>query len=401
MAPRGLNAGLLAVLALCAGCREAPEGVTRLAVSAESRGHSLDRRSGKLLYLEGDYPYKTFFCVHDLAAGEGRKWHFPGYRLRESYAYLDKAGQAVLDADYGSGKSRERRLLRVSLADGAVLKAIPLAPEVAPVALGRPGWTEKVFVILAGRDKTYLKTLDCGAGTEEDAVLVGEFRAKAAAFPEASPLVVLDAEAEGKPLLAVYDLIGGKLVRELRTDAGFGRLEASDDGALAHVRPAGDAKEVVVRISPQLGPPQRLAAIEGGIESLLEADGRLYVTAGDPARPPQADGRYHPRFLTIMDKDGSPSPEGIAWTKRGGRLVGYDARLKAVVFAATQPASVWAIAADKGALARAALELDRTAGEFWGVSRESRVLLVLGVVAAVVMAVLVFNGRPSCKSCDS
>lgn len=418
MTPLGRAGTALLLAALACACRRAPPSLRRLDLGDETHGHRYDAKSGRLLYLQGLYPHKTYFCAYDVSSGEVLRSHFDDYRLIESeYAYLPESDEAVVaglykpaeqssdhvylpDARGGLMNFRSQegavfiadRLLHVSMKTGEILKEIPLAKDTSLLAIARPAGSKKVLIVLKSGEHALLKAYDPSARTAEDAVLMGDFSPRNALVLDAGPSVLLDIQdAAKKPRLVVYDVGERKEARSLARPSGFDELQAAGGTVLGRYSPLGEVKSVVAAIDPAEPAVRDLAVVEGGGESMLAAGGSLWVIGPDSSRPREANDRgFSPRRLTKIARDGKTPAENLPWTKRRGRLLGYDAAGARVLFAATEPASVWSIPADKEALASAAAELDRRAGEFMG-----RQVLLQGflIVGIAVMGGLVFIAR--------
>lgn len=395
-----------------AACRKPPEGVDRLDLGGETHGERYDARGGKLLYLQGEYPHKTYLCVFDPLTRKLSRVHLSDYRFIDAdFAYLEMAGEVFAparfkptedDADHvyvqntsgnllnfrgqGGKPAEADRLVHVSLRDGTLLKELSLAKKTSIVALGHPGWSDKIFVVLNSDDKALLKVYDPATKSAADAVPLGDFKAVAAAFPEGAQIVVLGGVDPLKTAwLETFDLKTLKPLKKTRQPAAFEELQADGARVLASYNPPGEIKTVVARVEPKDGSLRALATFDGGAESLAASDDELFAVSLDTSKKEKANDRgMAPRLITRIAGDSSPAPS--AWTSRRGRLVGYDARSKKLFFAATQPADVWAIDAEASRLANAARELDRGAGAFEGWQMK---LLVFMLVGSAVMAVLI------------
>ncbi|MBI5238904.1 MAG: hypothetical protein HY926_00385 [Elusimicrobia bacterium] len=402
---------LLATLA-SAGCSRLPDGVSRPDLGAETHGHRYHAASGRVLYLQGEYPHKTYFCVYDGLTGAIQKVHVDDYRLIDSdYAYLPREHEAVLPVKFRPSEDAEDhvyvpnatgnllnvrgpdkkalaadRLLHVSTRDGSIIKEMPLAKDASLAALSRPAWSDRVFIVINAQDKALLKRYDPTKRAAEDAVPLGDFTIQAAAFSDSSPQMILDVrDAAKKPRLVVYDLKAGRISKEASPPAGLDALRASGARFLASYSPSGEVKSIVADIDPQDASVRRIAELDNGIESLALSNDRAWAVSRDASHPQKADDRgFFPRLITLIGRDGSTEP--VPWTKRDGELFGYDGRTQRLFFAATQPAGVWTISGDRKTLSAAARELDRTAGEF---PRSMKLLLIFMIVGSVVMGVLV------------
>lgn len=394
-------AAALSATALGAFWDSSPQVLDRMNLGSEAHGHRFDAQSGKILYIQGEDLNKTFLCAYDVAAKTVRKYHFADYHLENSFVYLRAADQVVVEARYspGYGSHEESRLLQISLADGALVREIRLPADAAPEALGRPEWTDKVFVLLSVNDKTLVKTLDPKTGILGDSVPVGDFTVSHAVFLDAKPLLVLDALAQKQPRLVVFDLAAGKVKKDFPRDAGFEELQAAEPGVLGYYRPPGDFKVVVASLELENGSPKVLATIDGGIESMVQAGNHVYVIAKDHSRKVESNDRgFAPRNLHIIDGFGFTATETLPWTRRSGKLFGYDDRSRKLLYSATQPVSAFAIPGDSGSLSLAAKDLDRRIGEFWGVDDQSWLMAVL-LAGVIVWGAIAKLTRPKCKSC--
>lgn len=404
MARSGLGKAALSLALLggtLAGCRsEAPRGMVRLKTGSEGRGHRFFPKGGKLLFLAGEYPFKTRLCAYDLATGKLRRWSFPEHRLLGEIAYLERSGSALVHAEYDPGGSRaEKKLLQVALADGSVLRELRLAPEARLSALGNPAWSDQVFLVLQVGPQAVLKTFDPRSGAEGEAVPIGAYPVAAAAFLDADPRLALYVKDRESSRLVVYDLFGRKVVRELPMDRSVEQLRPAGTELLAALRAPGETRETVALLDLEGREPRPLGIVEGEVESLLPAGKTVYALAMDLRRPRERNDRgFHPRDLHILDASGTRAPETVAWTKRGGALFGFEEKAGRLLLAVTQPASAWAVPAGKESLSGAARELDRRAGEFWTVDDQAWILWGL-LLAIIGWGVVVKLMRPSCKSC--
>lgn len=386
----------LLLLALTAAAAATPAAL-RLKTGDPAQGHRFFPGTGRLLYVEGEYPSKTRLGVYDAAAGAARSFTFPEQRLTGRFVYLEDRDQALVESLDRPGETAEPGLLRVDLRDGSVLGRIPLSGDVGLAGLGRPAWSREAFLVLTARDRTFLKTLDAATGESREARPLGDFTTSSVAFDETGPWALLRAKEKGRARLVVVDLRSGKAVRDFPTESGFDEVLAGPAGLLGLARAPGEAVTVFSRLDPAAGTARELGRVSGEVESVLEAGGRVYAVARDPGRPPiDAEKDLRPRVLALLDGRRPGPPQVLAWTQRKGRLVG-SAPGK-LYFAATQPSSAWELPAEAEGLAAAAKELDRRTGEFWGADQQSWYLglLAAAVLLGIVMAILM---RPACKTC--
>ena len=386
----------LLLLALTAVAATAPAAL-RLKTEDPGSGHRFFPGTGRLLYVQGEYPSKTGLGVYDAAAGAARSFYFPETRLTGRFVYLEDRDQALVESLDRPGEAEEPGLLRVDLKDGSVLGRIPLTGGVALVGLGRPAWSKEAFLVLTARDRTFLKALDAATGEARDARPLGDFTTLSAAFDETGPWALLTAKEKGRARLIVVDLRAGKVTGDFPTESGFDEVVAGSGGLLGLARAPGETVTVFSRLDPAAGTARELGRVSGQVESVLEAGGRVYAVAKDPSRPAtDADRDLRPRVLALLDGRRPGPAQTVAWTQRKGRLVGSGAGR--LYFAATQPNSAWELPAEAEGLAAAAKELDRRTGEFWGADRQSWYLglLAAAVLLGIVMAILM---RPACKTC--
>lgn len=421
LAGRGL---LFAVLA--AGCRHPPDGVSQIDLGEETHGHQYDARAGKLLYIQGEYPHKTYFGVYDLTTGKVSKKHFADYRLVDSdFVYLPKADEAVLAARYRavedagahvymrntdgnllnfSGQEGEKvkpdRLLHVSLLDGSLLGEMALAQDTVPVEIARPSWSDKIFIVLKTEEKTLLKLYDPGKRAANDSITIGDFVAQGAAFLDRSPLLLLSVkDSLKKPRLITYDLTKMKVLMDLPHESGLDEIQSYRDFTLARHRLAGELKTVVARLDFENGSIRALATIENDVESMLLASDRVCLISQDITRRGTPDGRgLAPRFFTLLNAQAPFSRDSITWTNRAGRLFGYDQKNGRLFFAAAQPASVWMIAADKQTLSQAAGEIDRKTGQMLGRQVLMQTYLIAGCAVMGGLMMLMYKNSESTDS---
>lgn len=388
----------LLLLALAAGAATGPAAV-RLKTGDPAHHHRYFEGSKRLLYVEGEYPSKTRLGVFDAASGRARSFHFSEQRLVGPFLYLEDRDQALVESLERPGEGDDPGILRVDLKNGSVLGRIPLSEGVALAGFGRPPWSREAFLVLTARDRTFLKTLDPATGVATEARALGDFMTSSAVFDETGPWAILTVREKGKPRLVVVDLRAGKVQRDFPTETGFDAVVAGPGGLLAHARLPGEATTVLYRLNPEAGTASELGRVDGKVETVLEAHGRVYAVAKEPGRP-AIDGEkdLHARVLALFDTRRPGPPETLPWTQRRGSLVGYSAGSGKLYFAATQPSSSWELPAEAAGLAAAARELDRRTGEFWGADRQSWYLgfLAAGVLLGIVMAILM---RPSCKTC--
>lgn len=378
-----------------------PSGVTRIELGSDTHGHWFDAKSDRIFYIQGENMSRTFLCVYDLATQKSVKYHFKNHHLRESFVPLRPEGQVIVDSLLVDAMkidtlwspsfvkdSTDHKLLQVSLADGALVREVQLAPDAAPAAMGRPEWSDKVFLLLTVRDRTFLKTLDPKTGSQGDSVAVGDFVVQHALFLEGSPRVVMDVKTPKGSRLVVFDLKARKVRKSFPLDAGLDDLQEDGTKVLAFFRPPGDLKGVVASFDLENGSPRRIASIDGEMESMVQDGSSVFVIAKDHSRPSKPnDHGFFPRNLHVIAKGGASKNETIPWTQRSGRFFGYDAKGKALLFHATQPATAWSISAAVEALAQTAKDLDRRSGEYslkdpqtWGL-----LLLAVGAVAGMIL----------------
>ena len=395
----GMGTVLRVLLLALAASAAAPPAAQRLKTEDPAQGHRFYEGTGRLLYVEGEYPSKTRLGVYDAAAGTARSYFFPEQRLTGRFVYLEDRDQALVESLDRPGETAEPGLLRVDLKDGSVLGRIPLTGDVTLAGFARPAWSREAFLVLTARDRTFLKTLDPATGEAPQARPLGDFMTLSAAFDETGPWVLLTVKEKGRARLVVVDLRSGKALRDFPSETGFDGVVAGPGGLLAHARAPGDAVTVFSRLDPAAGTAREVGRVAGVVETVLEAGGRVYAVLKDPSRPASdADKDLRPRVLALLDERRPGPPETLAWTQRRGRLVGYSAGAGKLYFAATQPSSSWALPTEAAGLAAAAKELDRRTGEFWGADRQSWFLglLAAGVLLGIVMAILM---RPACKTC--
>lgn len=407
MAVPGIRFVALALSLAVAPSRAAPpSGPVPLEGTAEGHDYRLDPKSGKLLFIAGDYPFKTYFVDVDLKTGKSRRRAFPEYRVLDSFVYLAPADQALVavlrgnDNLLGSGEEADanrNKLLQVSLEDGKILREIRLAPKASVTTLGKPAWTKTIFLLLNVDDKAFLKTFEPATGAVSAAVEIGDFKVEHAVFLDGSPTLVLDARSEKKARLVTYDLVSRKILKDFPREAGFDALVAHGDDVLAYSRPSGEVGGAISLLNLRDGASSELAKFEGDVESLLAGPGRVFAIAKDLSRPAESnDLGHHPRVLCLIPKGGLM--ETIPWTSRKGRLFGFDPETGMIYFSATQPSGAWTAFGDKETLLRAARELERRSGQFWGNNAQTWGMIGL-VVVILILGFSVKKLRPECKSC--
>lgn len=395
----GMGTALRVLLLALAASAAAPPAAQRLKTEDPARGHRYFGGTGRLIYVEGEYPSKTRLGVYDVAAKKSRSFFFPEQRLTGRFVYLEDRDQALVESLDRPGTADEPGLLRVDLKSGAVLGRIPLTGEVGLAGFALPAWSREAFLVLTARDRTFLKTLDPATGEAREARPLGDFTTLSAAFDETGPWALLTAKEKGRARLVVVDLSAGKVLRDFPSETGFDGVTAGPGGLLAHARAPGDAVTVFSRLDPAGGTAREVGRVDGEVETVLEAGGRVYAVLRDPARPPSdAEKDLRPRVLAVFDARRPGPPETLPWTQRRGTLVGFASGTGRLYYSATQPSSSWELPADAAGLADAARELDRRTGEFWGADRQSWFLglLAAGVLLGIVMAILM---RPACKTC--
>ncbi|MBI5200963.1 MAG: hypothetical protein HY925_05200 [Elusimicrobia bacterium] len=385
--------GLAALLAL-SGCGEPAQGIARLR-TGDVFHPKFYSKLRKVFFVDGAYPRKTKLGVYDLATGKSEEFYFPGYRIGETFAPVGSGDAALVNATISSDKESGSQLILVSLKDGSVQRRIADTTGLEFAELGRPSWTARAFFLKGKEGHVYLSAFDSATGDLEPPKLVGDFVARRAAFADKTPLLVIEAFVDGRPAYVTYDLLAGRVARTEPAPATAACLVAAERGAiLCRAQPA-DRTTVLESLDAQAGGTRALGAIAGLAESVLPVDGRVLVTAKDPLAVPDSDRRWAARNLTVLREDGGAA-ETVRWTKRGERLFGRDGETGRLLFAATEPMSLWAIDDKKEAWGPAVGELDRRAGELW--NREATYMAVAGL-AILFFFWIAKSSRPACKNC--
>ncbi|MBI4347516.1 MAG: hypothetical protein HY553_11720 [Elusimicrobia bacterium] len=375
------------VAALGAACARAPEGVQRLR-SGEQYHATHFPKARKVLFVDGKYPRKSKLGVVDLESGETRAFYLPGYRLTPVWA-VDKKERAVVGAAVADD-SGDSHLLLVSLADGSVQGRVADTTGWRWIAMSRPSWTSRAFWVRETDGAAYLGAYDFVSERLEDPVAIGKPVVRAA-FADKIPVVLLETPDE----LLAFDLLAHRIASATPLGERPTCLEPSADGAVLCRAVPGTSQTKLELVHANTGTARPLGTVEGPAESLLDTESKVYVVTKDLRAPPGSDRRFFPRTLTILSKEGSPAVT-VPWTKRGESLFGRDDPSQRLLFAATEPMSLWALADRREALPAAIAELDRTAGELW--TSEAKWLGFAGL-CIVGFFWIVKATRPGCQSC--
>lgn len=379
---------LLSCAALGAACGRAPEGVQRLRTGEQYHATHFPK-ARKVLFVEGKYPRKSKLGVIDLESGKTRVFHLPGYRLTEPRWAVDKNERALVGAT-AADDSGDSHLLVVSLKDGAIQGRVADTSEWRWIAVSRPSWTSRAFWVRETDGAAYLGAYDFVADKLEDPVPLGKPVVRAA-FVDQIPVVFLETPDE----LVAFDLLARRIARATALADRPTCLQPAADGALVCRAVPGTNKTQLELIHANTQTARPLGTVEGPAESVLDTESRVYVVTRDLLAPPSSDRRFAPRTLTILPKDGSPV-RTVPWTRRGESLFGRDDAGERLLFAATEPMSLWALADRRETLPSAIAELDRTAGELW--TAEAKWLGLAGLCIIVFFGI-VKASRPACKSC--
>lgn len=235
-------AGAIALALLAGACRPEPNAPRSLAADAENHDFALDLRAGRLYYLSGAYPRKSYFCSQDLSGGAPRCERYPGYTLDGP---LSPAGDAVMISASPVDARTRRGILIVDARTGALRerdapsvpspaadpRALALAEKALPDAL--------IESVAAGERWAYAVVFKPGGAPEKR-------------HPWLRPRLLyrLDASGREAPIALEWTKRKGRL---LAVDEGAARLYfavTDKDAAAAWVLPL--APEELAKAAPLL-----------------------------------------------------------------------------------------------------------------------------------------------------
>lgn len=365
-----------------------PDGLRRFRPDFYAHGFHVDGSAGKLYYLEGSYPSKTYLGVLDAQTAKARRWRYPGYALH-SFAVHPGRSEAVLHALFVADDSHSSRLFGVDLRDGRKTweARIPTGSQLSAMLLSPK--LNALACILQSGDVAVLKMLGLDAHEFGPGKPLGRFSASAATLLDGGTQALLATGQDDGNRLILLDLEAGTTRQTELAGPLAGPLPLPGGGALAASRVPGEEFSAVVRLDPTTRRATELLRLPGEVESLAAVGDRFFAVAKDFTRPRDPQRRWlHPRTIAEFSLSRPAAPRISPWTSRGGGLLAVpnDSRhLYYCVQDGDDPA-VWAVASEPEALARVPAAVDHKHGAWASAASYVSVQLIVVVVSGFLMA---------------
>lgn len=388
------TAGLLLLAATLGACGK-PAGKTPrpLADDAENHHFALDPAHGRLLYIRGTYPRKSYLCAEPLAGGRARKLRLAGYSLTGPVFPL-RGGHALViaapiegNANSPGARPRGGLLLRVDLERGEVVKAYSLPKGALLFAAGDPAWTDEPVALIGAADGLHLSRLgDSSLLAEEPALEAGRFGAAAMA-PDAAAIAAASWDEQGGRLV-LLDPLAVRPRREIRLRSpglvlplGGGRwlLTLADE----------ENRDTVALLDAASGAVTVLLTSPDPVESLAAGPRAAYALSLSSQGPFDARRPWlRPRTLRRADMTGVQAPWSTPWSRHQGELLAVDEDAGRLWFAVTDrdAAAVWPLSLDSAALAAAAPLIDGASPMVRAARLAVPWMLIMVFAAAISMA---------------
>lgn len=364
---RGAPAALAALLLAFSGCAPSlPPGVRRAAADAENHDFALDLPRGRVLYVHGGYPRKSYLCVDDLHNGRHRRFRLAGkslgggvYPLRDGRSAFVLAAPISGSMTAPSAAPRDRELLRVDLSTGKVLRSFALPMGARVKALAESSWSSAPLVAIQDRGGLRLAQLGAAKDLAESSVTLSSDNVGEVAIAEDYPVVAAAAWSESGAVLRFFETGSGRMDREISLRSP-GLLRSLGSGRWLLTLRDDNGSDVVAELDAA-GRLKPLLSTSGAIETMVAGD--RWLIAISQATQGHWDKRrkwLRPRDIHRVDLSGREPPWSAPWTQRQGSLLALDAPSRLLYFAVTDrdAAAVWSIPAAPQSLAAAAAAID-------------------------------------------
>lgn len=346
---------LFALLLSLPGCpRHLPDGVSRPVGGADLHSFSWSPESGRLSYVEGRFPQRTYLVVAERGGRAVSSTRLKGYTLVGPTA-LSKDGKT---AAVGVGKlgerdsrdePRERGLLVVEAESGSMKEALDL--PAAPLAVAAQSWTDNLVAVWNGGRSLVWREL--GGPAAKDLPLAPA--AKAVLTPDGLLAAAADKHVTG------VDLRGDRQTARWDAQLTVEPLSVRPDGRVLTTRWESESGKFVLEAC-DLRSRERAVVLEsdGEIETALATPKGVFAVAKDHSRKNSSGkGFLAPRVLLVVEPGGARW--STPWTSRPGAFFGWDEAAGRLWFAVTdrdRPAA-WAVSTDRTALTAAGPAIDR------------------------------------------
>lgn len=341
----------LAFLA-CACSPRLPEGVSRLDPELDHWQFKVDPPSGRLAYLRGGFPKKSFVVAKTLGKRGERAWRFEK-RALYGPLHLEPGGRtafvvaAVLDDKMRSSSQfpKERALLEVDLETGE-LKGDHLIPDKGTVRLvaGR-SWPHGPFAVVD--DGGLLELAPLSAPDLRGVAVPLPGAAEALADPEL-PLLTLSRKGR----LEVYDVERGSAARVTLLESDPQLLAVAPDGEVLLYRQEKDGSSLLEVYDPRRGSRRELWRGEETPDQAVFSDRSVYMVTVTSATP----------LLRRLERRTGAVVWTGAWPHTPSRLLGVDADDKTIHFSVLDDdrSAFWSVKADPKTLGMLPALVDET-----------------------------------------
>ena len=378
----------------------APRGAHRLAADAENHDFSLDLAHGRVLFVHGTYPRKSYLCAQPLSSGRASCARLAGYALgggvwalRDGATALVAAAPVVGGMNAPGSRPAGRALLRVDLKSGEVLRAFALAHGARVFTVAEPSWAAGPVAAVEDGGGLSLARLGDDADLSRGSLTLASEPAGAVAIAADRPLVAATAWGSEGGLLRVFDALSGQVQRELKLRSP-GLLQARPDGWLLTVQDENGRDTVAIlddsgRVAP-------LLSTEDAIETMAAGARWLYaVSLSSHGRFDARRKWLRPRELRRVDLSGAEAEVSAPWTQRQGELLALDETSSRLYFAVTDrdAAAVWLLPADPSALSAAAPAIDSPSPLLRAAEIAIPAFFVIGLSLAVMLGGRLFAWR--------
>jgi hypothetical protein len=383
-------------LAISAGCRRDPRAPLKLAAGVNNHGFALDLPRGRVLYIRGEYPQKTFLSAEPLSGG-GKKSSFrlPGYSLIGNLLPLRDGGALLKARGVADEDLEDEAALKVDVENEKIRADYPLRGS-ALRAFADPSWSPAPVAVIQNEEGLVLVPLTAGASMSRGVALAAG-SASLVAVDDGSPVVAAAASGKlGQGAVRLFDATTGRVEHETGVGAPGYLASRADGHWLAAVEDAGDGRSMVVDFDRKLGRAVPLFSSSGAVESVVAGKRWLFAVALSTEPRPEGDPRWlRPSEIHRVDLSGAEPALTIPWAKRKGALLGFDESADRLYFAVTDAddPAVWSLDASPDSLRAAAAEIDGSRRVSWGLIGAIVLTAMLAGLAIAVLWALVEGPR--------
>lgn len=315
------------------GCSKLPEGFQKIKADPTAREYTYS--NGKLTYLEGMFPRKSYFVRYDLSKKSKWKNRLPDTTLMGNLQLIEN-DLVLVDSAYVANGKFDKALILADMKAGKIISRIPSPANMVNVIFYKPqNNSSKSYILAASSTKLILKTFNLVNKKMEPPVVIGAHSLiddesgdlnGTYLFLEKRPLLIANFIEDSKSEMIGFDINEKKITFEFELPGELISLKEGDfENVLGLYQSEGEPVAEILRINLETHTSTVLARIEGEAEEMLLVNDKIYVISRDLAKATSTKKYWlSARNLTVVDRQNGNVVKTFPWTERRGDLFHYD-----------------------------------------------------------------------------